>query len=544
MSPISRPDLSGVDALTVNLTHRVCLGDLPTRAAHTYGDRIAIIDGEQQLTYRELEACANRLARGLLARGALHGDVIALHLLNRWEFVAAFFACAKIGVAVLPLNLLVSPDDAAYQLRDSGARWVISQEAMRPALAATLSVDAGAVEEVLIVDASAEATSTADSASQEIAGVPARGWDEAMAADDRPVERIVEDRDIAQLLYTSGTTSRPKGVATSHVAAQLSVLSSAIALGSRPNTTADIVPIVLPLFHVTALNAVLLPTLATGGTAILLVGFVPDQVVRVLTDYEVTHLVLLPAMWAAVLAHPALEKARRATLRTALYAMAPMPAAVRDRLRATFPQAAVILGSGQTETTPVSQMQWPGHQGVKDDSWGPAVVTTDVQIMGPDGALLGPGEEGEIVYRTPQLMEGYLGDPSANTDAFAHGWFRGGDIGYLDDEGVVWFTDRAKDMVKSGGENVSSVEVERTLLEHPDVAECAVVGIPDDRWGERVTAYVVATPGAEMDPAALITWSRERLAGFKTPKEVVVVEALPKTATGKVIKAQVRARHG
>lgn len=235
-----------------------------------------------------------------------------------------------------------------------------------------------------------------------------------------------------------------------------------------------------------------------------------------------------------------MQEVDTANVQLGFYAMAPMPAQLLARLHAAFPRADVMLASGQTETGPINEAQWPEHQGVKDDSWGAPSVTSDIRIMSPDGRLLPRGEVGEIVYRTPQLMEGYWNNPQANLEAFADGWFRGGDMGYIDDEGVVWFTDRTKDMVKTGGENVSSVEVERAVLGHADVAECAVIGIPDERWGEAVTAFVVLKEGAKPDPDGLKAHCKNQLAGFKVPKRFEFVDSLPKTATGKITKHLLR----
>jgi acyl-CoA synthetase (AMP-forming)/AMP-acid ligase II len=213
----------------------------------------------------------------------------------------------------------------------------------------------------------------------------------------------------------------------------------------------------------------------------------------------------------------------------------------RDRRR--IPNAKVLLGSGQTECVPATVFQWPSHQDTKAASWGPATTTVDARIMDHAGALLPAGETGEIVYRGPHVMSGYWNNPAANTAAFAHGWFHSGDVGHLDEEGVVWFTDRVKDMVKTGGENVSSVEVERVLLASPEIVECAVIGVPHERWGEAVTAVVVpADPDAE--PAALaerlIAHCRAHLAGFQVPKHIEVRTGLPKTATGKIQKYRLR----
>ncbi|GEE01462.1 putative acid-CoA ligase [Gordonia spumicola] len=359
-----RPDLSGVDDLTVNLTHRVCIGDLPTRAARQFGDRPAIVDGDVTVTFRELERRANALARGLLERGLTRGDAVALQLQNRWQFPVALFALAKIGVTAMPLNLAISSSDVAYQLADSGVRAIISESAFTPVLAGAFADGSAAVTEVIMLG----------DAPTDIAGVPTIAWDDASSGDDSPVETIVDDRDIVHCLYTSGTTSRPKGVLTSHVAVHISALSSALGLGLRPDVVHPVQPIVLPLFHVTALDALMLPTLLVGGTAVLLRGFDPAALAQTFVDHRVTHVTLLPMMWAALVAQPALTAENTSSLITGLYAMAPMAREVLAGVRARFPGAAIILGSGQTETTPASELQWNGHQGVKDESWGPATV--------------------------------------------------------------------------------------------------------------------------------------------------------------------------
>lgn len=529
-----RPDLSGVDPLVVNLTHRAVLGDMLTRGMQTYGDRTAVVDGEHELSYRELDARANAVARGLLGHGLGRGDRVALAMQNRWEFVVTFFACAKVGVVVLPINLALSADDVAYQLADSAVRTVVAEEAFLPVLEQALhGNEQTRVRSVHVIGASSR---------ESVAGHPTTDWNAFLDYATSTVEAFVDDRDIVHCLYTSGTTSRPKGVVTSHVAVLIAVLTSALETGQRRGRCGAVMPIVLPLFHVTALDALLLPILLTGGTAILHRGFDAGAVLSDFATRGVTHIALLPAMWGAILEHPKLAEIDTSTLRVGNYAMAPMPAQRLQALRAAFPQADIILGSGQTETTPLSELQWREHQGEKDDSWGAAVATTDVRIMGPDGRLLPPGEEGEIVYRTPQLMAGYWNDPGANATAFADGWFHGGDIGYLDEEGVVWFTDRTKDIIKTGGENVSSVDVERVVLAHESVGECAVVGVFDDRWGEAVTAFVVLRADArtDLDPEALRAYCKDHLAGFKVPKRFVIVDELPKTATGKIKKHEVR----
>jgi acyl-CoA synthetase (AMP-forming)/AMP-acid ligase II len=222
-----------------------------------------------------------------------------------------------------------------------------------------------------------------------------------------------------------------------------------------------------------------------------------------------------------------------------------MPEDLLAKVDATYPNAHVILGSGQTEVVPATVMQWPEHRHTAAASWGPQVPSVLTRTMDQvDGRVQGAGETGEIVYRAPNVCLGYWNNPAANAEAFAHGWFHSGDIGHLDDEGVVWFTDRLKDIIKSGGENVSSVAVESTVLSAPGVAECSVVGVPHERWGEAVCAVVVpdGTVPADELPDGVIEHAKSRLAGFQVPKVVQVVEELPKTATGKIQKFEVRAR--
>lgn len=524
-------DLRGVDPLVVNLTQRVAVGDMPTRAAQTFGDRVAVIQGAQTLTYRELEARANAAARGLQAHGLARGDVLALQMGNRWEFLVTFFACAKIGAVVLPVNLALSPADIAYQLLDSGAKALATEAMWLPVLQQALPLAPGHALRFVRLLGEGPAT---------LAGVAVQDWNGLLDNDTSVVETLVQDRDVLQCLYTSGTTAAPKGVLTSHLAVQLAVLNNALHLGMRPGGRGSVMPVALPMFHTTALNVQVMPVLLTGGSVILHAKFDADALLGDIAERGATHVLLLPMMWTALLGHPRLGEVDTTRVRLAMYGMAPMPAKVLAALHQVFPQADVILGSGQTETTPINELQWPEHQGVKDDSWGAATTLSDVRIMDAQGTLLPRGAVGEIVYRSPQLMQGYWNNPQANAEAFAHGWFHGGDVGYIDEEGVIWFTDRTKDMVKTGGENVASVEVERIVLAHPDVAECAVIGVADERWGELVTAVVVLKPGAQPDAAALTAHCKERLAGFKVPKQFRFVASLPKTATGKITKHLLR----
>ncbi|QTJ70677.1 AMP-binding protein (plasmid) [Rhodococcus sp. ZPP] len=530
-----RPELGGVAPLTVNLVQRVCLGDLPTRAAQQFPHRPAVVDGDVVLTYSELEARSNAAAAGLLDLGLQRGDVVAMLIPNSWEFLVTFFGCAKIGAVCMPINLGITAEGVAFQFDDARPKLVVVEETVAALLETALAATtASSVERVVVARTGAPRA--------ELAGLPVMPFAELISATVPAVEVIVEDRDIAQCLYTSGTTSRPKAVLTSHVAVMMAALSTCVQFRHERGDSCSVFPIVLPLFHVTALNCLTLPVLLTGGTVVLHRSFDPNALLHDLAARQVTHLMLLPVMWGQLVDAAGKGAPVSENVRMAIYAMAPMSQQRLDEIREVFPNADVVLGSGQTEFTPPSVLQWPSHQWDKNASWGTAVITTDVRIMGPNGKLLPRGQEGEIVYRGPQAMQGYGNNEAANTAAFTHGWFHSGDVGYLDDEGVLWFTDRIKDIVKSGGENVSSVEVERALLDHPDVADCAVVGMPDERWGESVTAVVVPVPGRTISDDAIRNFAKEHLAGYKVPKRVIVVDGLPKTSTGKIQKHRVRAQ--
>lgn len=533
MSPL-RPELGGVDPLTANLVQRVCIGDLSTRAAQQFPERLAVVDGDDELTYVELEKRSNAVADGLRGLGVGRGDVVAMLLPNCWEFLATYFGCAKIGAICMPMNVGLTADDIAYQLNDAIPAVAVVDASYLHLLDAALAVSHPSPPPMIVLSR-ADVTLYGRGSREMVS------FGELAAGSLAPVEVIVDDRDIVQCMYTSGTSSRPKAVLTSHVAVMLAALSTCVQFRHARGDEHSVFPIVLPLFHVTALDCLTLPVLLTGGTVVLHRGFDPLALKKDLATRAVTHLMLLPIMWGQLIEAANTGWSGCESVRMAIYALAPMNEKRLAEVRAIFPNADVVLGSGQTEFTPPSVMQWPSHQWNKFASWGAAVITTDVRIMGTNGELFPRGQEGEIVYRGPQAMQGYGNNQAANTAAFADGWFHSGDVGYLDEDGVVWFTDRIKDIVKSGGENVSSVEVERVLLGHPDVDDCAVVGLPDARWGEVVTAVVVPAPGKSFDDIAIRSYAKNHLAGYKVPKRVVVVDDLPKTSTGKVQKEQLRA---
>ncbi|WP_068403056.1 AMP-binding protein [Kribbia dieselivorans] len=527
-----KPDLSLVDPLQYNLAGRVNLGDQLSRVALMFPDRIAVVDGDREVTYRELRDTAQACARGLLARGLQHQQPVSLLMGNSVDFLATFFGCATSGLVAMPVNVVLAPDDIAWILNDAESTTVVADAPLIPLLEAVLP-NTPAIRTVIVRGEAPAA----------IAGRAVQAWADLAATPGDPVEVVVDDRDTVQCLYTSGTTARPKGVLISHTSLTVSSLSNALGLGTRWGSEPTVLANVLPLFHTTALNTLVMPVLFLGGTVVLASPFVPGDFLDLIEQRRVTTIMLLPMMYAALVAEQRAHPRDLSSVTMAVYGMAPMGTELLDAVDAAFPNAAVILGSGQTECIPATVLQWPEHRHSASDSWGPAAPTVAARIMDPTGDLCPAGETGEIVYRGPHVMSGYWNNATANATAFAHGWFHSSDIGHVDDAGVVWFTDRLKDIIKTGGENVSSVAVERVVLGAPGVAEATIIGVPDDRWGEAVCAVVVAD--ATVDPATLpdqvIAHAKSHLAGFQVPKKVLVVDAMPKTATGKVQKHVLRA---
>lgn len=531
-----QPDLAGIPPVHVNLATRVVVGDALTRTAQMFGARTAVVDGGREVTYRELDETSNAVAHALLDTGLTRQQPVAMLMRNTWQFVATYFACAKSALVAMPVNIALSPDDIAWILRDAGVTTIVADAAALPLLETFL---AGEHPELTVV-------AVGESSPGTVGDLDVIDWDEFTARGSRTaVEVIVEDRDTVQCLYTSGTTSRPKGVLVSHVSVLVGGMTNALQIGHSWGADPSTLVNVLPLFHTTALNTLVLPVLFTGGAVVLHAQFDPAAILADIERHSATHLMLLPIMYRALLAARGEIGAGLPSVRRAVYAMAPMPAELLDQVDELFPNAAVILGSGQTEVVPATVLQWEEHRHTKANSWGPATPTVRIGIMDPEGSLVPDGDTGEIVYRGPHVASGYWNNPEANRAAFAHGWFHSGDIGHLDDEQVVWFTDRLKDIIKSGGENVSSVDVERVVTSAPGVAECSIVGVPDQRWGEAVCAVIVASDPAAVDDefaARVIAHAKSNLAGFQVPKRVVVVDSLPKTATGKTRKHALRAQ--
>ena len=505
--------------LARNLIGRINVGDSLTRTAASRPARLAVVDGDRRFTYAEFNAYVNRLAHGLAGLGYERGAALALASGNSADFLAVYFACAKLGMVCVPVNLGWRPDEVAYVLGHSHARGIVVESQLVTAMQDAVA-KVPEVTDVIVVPADLETL--------------------AANGDAAEPECFVEDGDALSYLYTSGTTSFPKGVVGSHKAIYLESMSGALDSGWRFD---DRFAAMMPMFHTAQLNAFCTPAVMVGATIYVMRGFDPAALLDLIEREQITQIFGLPMMYRAMLDHPGFADRDLLSLRRAVYAMAPMPDELIGRCLTGFGCDFALL-FGQTEMSPCTTLFRPEHQLSHTGAVGTPLVGVQVAIMGPDGALLPPGQAGEIVYRGPSTMSGYLHNEEATDQAFAHGWFHSGDVGYFGDDGVLWFTDRHKDVIKTGGENVASIEVEKAIYAaDPRVAETVVVGLPHERWSEAITAFVVPKPGQTIDPSGLIAALKQRLDGFKVPKAVILVGELPKTSTGKIQKNVVRSEH-
>lgn len=475
----------------------------------------------RSISFAELDRRAAALAAALAERGVGHGDRVAMLMYNRIEFVEAFLGIQRLGACAVPVNFRLAREEAAYVLEDSGSCGAIVDgalaEAAPPGDGFRLMLDGAA------------------------GGDP---YEEALAAaGEGPPEAVVDDEDLAFLMYTSGTTGRPKGAMLSHQNLIVNTMNWVYELGA---TREDVWLSGLPLFHIGGLNGIL-PFLQLGSTAVIerSTGFDPGRSLELLAAHRVSMCFFVPTQWQEICSRVAQSGARPETLRVAMWGASPAPLPTLQLMESTFPSAMIVSAFGQTEMSSNTAFLKGEDSIRKMGSVGRPAINVEARIVDEEGEDVAPGEVGEIVYRGPTVMRGYYGKEEATADAFAGGWFHSGDLVREDEDGFLYVVDRLKDMLISGGENVYPAEVERTLVEHEAVAEVAVIGVPHERWVETPLAVVVLAAGAESTgEEELIEHCRANLAGYKKPSRVVFVEELPRNASGKVLKRSLRERFG
>ncbi len=492
--------------------------DVLRRSAARTPQSTALVFEDRTWTYRELDDAVTRAARALRELGLARGDRVAAYGKNSDAYLLGFLGCARAGLVHVPVNYALTGEELRYLVEQSGSRAVL----VDPALRETYDV-AGLDVGVVVPLRDAEHSLLSRSLEGPLG--------EPLPADEAPVA----DTELVQLLYTSGTTSKPKGAMMTHRALVHEYVSCIVTVGFSARDE----PLhAMPLYHSAGMHCFLLPYLAVGAVNHLMEAPDVPEVMRLVEERRIGALFLAPTVWVPLANHDDFAKRDLSSLHKAYYGASVMPGPVLSRLREALPGLAVYNLFGQSEIGPLATVLQPEEHDERPESCGRAVLFVEVRVVDAEGEDVPAGGTGEVIYRSPQLCDGYWEKPEETEEAFRDGWFHSGDLVQVDAEGFITVVDRIKDVINTGGVLVASREVEDALYRHPAVAEAAVIGAPDDRWIEAVTAFVVTKEEVSADD--LIAHARGSLAGYKVPKQVRFVEELPRNQSGKLLKRVLR----
>ncbi|HQT77141.1 MAG: acyl-CoA synthetase [Rhodospirillales bacterium 20-64-7] len=492
---------------------RNTVGDAVRRAARLFRDRSALVFHDRDWSFNALNLAADRVAGHFASLGIRPGDRIAAYGRNSDAYYIAFLACLRGGFVHVPVNYALTGEELSYILGQSGSCLVLSGAGLEGNLDGT-GVRSMPLDSLI-----------------PIALDPA-----APAAPDPDLD----DDSLAQIVYTSGTTAAPKGAMMSHKAMMSQYYS---VIHNMDYAETDRALAALPLYHTAQTHAFTTPQLLVGARTILIESPVPELVLRLIEQERITSFFAPPTVWISLLRHPDFATRDLASLEKIYYGASIMPVPVLQELRERLPKAGPYNCYGQTEIAPAATVLLPHQHDARPASCGRPMLNVETRVVDPDMNDVKPGVHGEIVHRSPHLLTGYWNKPAETAEAFAGGWFHSGDVGYFDDEGYLYIVDRIRDVINTGGVLVASREVEEVLFTHPAVSEVAVVGLPDPKWIEAVTAFVVLRAGHAVEAETLLEHARAHLAGFKLPKKLVFVDNLPRNTAGKLLKRELRKQY-
>ena len=498
------------------------------RHAHMQPDATALRHLGRTTTWAELDRRVSALAGALSRRGIGFGDRVLILMLNRTEFIESFLAVNKLGAIAVPVNFRMTPPEIAFLVSDCDATVLIAESVL--AKVATAVSDLEPKLETVVV-----AGGAADDG--------LLGYDDLLVEEGEPAPPVdIPNDSPALIMYTSGTTGRPKGAVLTHTNLAGQALTFLFTNGADINNDVGFVGV--PLFHIAGIGNMITGLLLGRPTVVYPLGdFDPGALLDVLEAEKVTGIFLVPAQWQAVCAMQQASP-RRLRLRVLSWGAAPASDTLLRSMSETFPGTQILAAFGQTEMSPVTCMLLGDDAIRKLGSVGKVIPTVDARVVDDDMNDVPIGSVGEIVYRAPTLMEGYWNNPTATAEAFAGGWFHSGDLVRQDEEGYIWVVDRKKDMIISGGENIYCAEVENVLAAHPAIVEVAVIGRSEEKWGEVPVAVVAVrtVSDSSLKLADLNEFLTQRLARYKHPKHLEVVDALPRNPAGKVLKTELRNR--
>jgi fatty-acyl-CoA synthase len=511
---------------------RQTIADLLHRTAKRYPAKTGLACGDTRWTFAEFDAVVGRVAAGLSRMGVGHASCVAELARNSHGFAALRFALARLGAVLVPINFMLRAEEVAYILKHAGAQTLATDSGLAETARAAAAMDTGVKQFIWL---------PSEDPSQPVAGMTS--FDELAATQAAaPETPQLTSTDLAQIVYTSGTESSPKGAMLTHDAVIWQYASCAV---DASIAHGDVMLHALPLYHCAQLDVFLGPAIYVGATSIVTAKPTPDNLLPLIARHGITSFFAPPTVWIALLRSPLFDQTDLSTLRKGYYGASIMPVEVQKELARRLPDVGFWNLYGQTEIAPLATMLGPDDQLRKPGSCGRAVLNVETRVVDDDlrDVKPGSGEVGEIVHRSPHLMLGYFHDDERTKAAFTGGWFHSGDLATIDDEGFITVVDRKKDMIKSGGENVASREVEEMIYRMPQVSEVAVIGVPDPKWVEAVAAVVVVKAGQSLTEQEVIAYCNQHMAGFKAPKRVVFAEALPKNPSGKLLKRELRERY-
>ena len=508
---------------------QLTVGEMLARIARTHGDTEAVVFGDLRYTYSEFDERVNMLANALASRGIGKGDKVAQLFFNDLALLESYFAVCKLGAVNVPLNYRLRGPEILYQLTDSESKLVVFGEEF----ATVLDEIRGQAPGVKFVCAGAGTPEFADR------------YDELLASGAGCAPDVaVFDDDPAFIMYTSGTTGKPKGAVLTHKNQMMNVLNCTIELLMVIEALEqERVQFVAPLFHEAAL-AFALVSVSWHATLCLLKFYEPEKVMSQIQEERITATLLVPAMTTFMLNTVDVSRYDASMLRLYVTGAAILPTETRKQIAAAFPNVKLFDVFGQTEMSPATCIMKHGDAERKTASVGRPVVNVEVRVVDDRDRDVPQGQAGEIIYRGPTTMKEYYRKPEETAETLRGGWFHSGDVVRRDEEGFVYVVDRKKDMIISGGENIYPAEIEDVLYGHPKILEAAVIGVFDEKWGESVMAVVVLKPGEELSEEDVVDWCSQNLASYKKPRRVDFIEALPRNAAMKVLKYELREKYG
>ena len=493
-------------------------------SAAKYPDRTAVIEGGQRCSYQALNEHSIRLAGAMLNSGLMRGDHVAILAANSIFYVETYFAAIRAGLVAILINTRLAPPEMVYILNNSESKALFYDCECEK----TVSTIRDDLETTKIFVSSRESMSSNDIEFTTFIRTNVSGSLSEKTTEDHP----------CQIVYTSGTTGRPKGAVITHGNILWNFFNTILAREDRPNQTSIIIG---PLFHVAAMNNQLTIQIGMGGTSVLMRKFDPEEVLRTIQEEKVSFIVTPPAIYNLLMQHPEATRYDTSSVIRASSGADKLLMETKRKISEFFPNVKEVMPAyGLTEATSTVTVLKEKDSRRKNDSVGQPVPFMQVRVVDDENRPLPEGEMGELVCKGPAVMQGYYKNPEATHAAICDGWLHTGDMAKMDAEGFFYIVDRKKDMIVSGGENIYPREVEEVLYTHPEISDASVVGVPDDTWGESVKAYIVRKSGSTLNSQGVIEYCKLRLASYKKPKFVAFLDVIPRNASGKALKDYLR----